>query len=487
MTRHTMRRIVTAAVLLAAGGPAFAQSTAPPPATQSSTTWSARNWTRLELWSFFEPSIGGGDHEYAYPANRLQLGVRRVARRYELAAAMQYVQFGNLPDNAVGPGPLGLGAVYFAHAGRSDSRQVYLRYLNARINDVLPGVAVQVGRMPYSSGGEAASADPKIQAVKLQRVEARLVGEFDWSLYQRGFDGIRVNVTRPAWSVTAAGLMPTQGGFEDAAGLMMPGVRVLAANVSFRPGRVIPRTEWQLFALHYDDDRDVSARPDNSGRAASRADVAITTLGTAAVAASAPRDGRQWDGLLWIAAQAGSWYDEPHRALSVAIEGGHQWMDAPGRPWLRGGYLHASGDGDPGDARHGTFFQMLPTVRRYAQTASYSQMNHTDLFVQAIARATASLGVRVDVHRVGLASARDAWYSGSGATQARGATFGFSTRPSHGARHLGTTLEGSVDYALTPRWSVNAFLGMVRGGPVVRPAFPGRTLTFGYLENVVQF
>ncbi len=487
MTRHTMRRIVTAAVLLAATGPAAAQSTPPPPTTQSSTTWSARNWTRLELWSFFEPSIGGGDHVYAYPANRLQLGVRRAARRYELAAAMQYVQFGNLPSNAVGPGPLGLGAVYFTHAGRSDSRQLYLRYLNARINELLPGVAIQVGRMPYSSGGEAASGDPKIQAVKLQRVEARLVGEFDWSLYQRGFDGIRVDVTRPGWSVTAAGLMPTQGGFEDAAGLMMPDVRVLAANVSFRPGRVIPRTEWQLFTFHYDDDRDVTARPDNSGRAATRADVAITTLGTTVVAASAPRDGRQWDGLLWVAAQTGSWYHEPHRALSVAIEGGHQWADAPGRPWVRGGYLHASGDGDPADGRHGTFFQMLPTVRRYAQTASYSQMNHTDLFVQAIARPTASLGLRLDVHRVGLASGQDLWYSGSGATQSRGRSFGFSTRPSHGATHLGTTLEASADYAVSSHWSLNVFLGAMRGGDVVRPAFEGRTLTFGYIENVLQF
>jgi hypothetical protein len=59
---------------------------------------------------------------------------------------------------------------------------------------------------------------------------------------------------------------------------------------------------------------------------------------------------------------------------------------------------------------------MLPTVRRYAQTASYNQMNNTDLFVQALLRPTQSVGVRLDVHRIGLASPRDAWYFGSGAT-----------------------------------------------------------------------
>jgi hypothetical protein len=329
----------------------------------------------------------------------LQLGVRRVARRYELSAALQYVQFGNLPREAVGPGPLGLGAVYFAHAGRSDSHQVYLRYLNARIRDVLPSVSLQVGRMPYASGGEAASGDAKIEAVKRQRVEARLVGEFDWSVYQRGFDGLRVDILRPAWSATAAALMPTQGGFEDAAGLTMRDVRAYAANVTFRPGAVVPRTDWQMFGFHYDDDRRVAARPDNTGRPAGRADVAITTLGTTLTGATARRDARQWDGLVIAGAQVGSWFGQTHRAFTVDAEAGQQWMDAPGQPWLRAGYTWASGDADPLDGTHGTFFPMLPTVRRYAQTATYSQMNHTDLFVQALIRPTGSLGLRADVIR----------------------------------------------------------------------------------------
>ncbi len=401
-------------------------------------------------------------------------------------AAVQYAHLEWLPDAAVGPGPLGLGAVYRAHAGGSDSHQVYLRYLNLRLH--LPaGLSVQVGRMPYSSGGEAESGDPKIEAVKLQRVEARLVGEFGWSIYQRGFDGVRVDVARPAWSATAFALRPTQGGFEDAAGLMMKNVGVFGANVTFKPATVLPRVEWQLFAYRYNDDRQVTDRPDNSGRSATRADVGITTVGTTLVAASGRRDGRQWDGLFWFAGQTGGWFGQSHRAFSVAAEAGHQWTELPARPWVRGGYLRASGDADPADNRHGTFFQMLPTVRRYAQSASYSQMNSTDLFVQALLRPTDSVGVRVDVHRIGLASPRDLWYFGSGATQARGTIFGFGTRPSHGARSLGTVVEGSADYAIAPGWSINGYLGVIRGGGVVRPEFAGDTMTFGYLENVLQF
>jgi hypothetical protein len=136
------------------------------------TVWNVRNWTRVEWWRFFEPAPGGGDNDYAYVADRLQAGVTRGASRYAFMGSLQYVQFGNLPSDAVGPGPLGLGAVYFAHAGRSDSRQLYVRYLNLQVKSVLPGVAVQIGRMPYSSGAESTSGNPTIEVAKQQRVAA---------------------------------------------------------------------------------------------------------------------------------------------------------------------------------------------------------------------------------------------------------------------------------------------------------------------------
>jgi hypothetical protein len=254
-----------------------------------------------------------------------------------------------------------------------------------------------------------------------------------------------------------------------------------------RPPALGDRAEVQGFALRYADDRRVSARPDNSGRPASGVDIGVNTFGATLVAVLPSRGGRQWDGLLWVAGQTGSWYGQTHRATSVVAETGHRWGSAPWQPWLRAGILWASGDEDPRDDRHGTFFQMLPTVRRYAQTALYSQMNSTDVFVQALTRPTPALGLRADLRRVGLASSRDHWYFGSGATQARGTQFGFATRPSNGATHLATIGELSADYTISRRWSINGFLGGGRGGEVVRRSFAGRTLTFGYIENVLQF
>ena len=480
--------VATALLATVASTRAATQASTPTPAADPvDTVWYARNWTRAELWHFFEPPAGGGNNEYLYGANRLQLGVRRTAPRLDLTAALQYVQFGGLPADAVGPGPLGLGAAYFAHAGRSDSHQVYLRYLNARVKSLLPGLSVQAGRMAYSSGGESASGVPKIESVKRQRVDARLVGEFEWSIYQRGYDGLRVDLSRPGWSSTFTAFRPTQGGFEDAAGASMSDVTVLGGTATIEPGVVRKGIEWQVFGFRYTDGRRVAARPDNSGLPAERVDAAINTFGTTIVAASEPRNGGQWDALLWIVGQTGSWFAQSHRASSVAAELGHQWTMAGWRPWLRGGILRASGDEDPGDDRHGTFFQMLPTVRRYSQTATYSQMNNTDLFAQALLRPTDPLTIRVDVHRIGLASSRDLWYSGSGATQSRGTLFGFSTRPSNGSTHLGTIVEGSADYAVSPHWSIGACWGVIRGGDVVRRSFAGRTMTFGFIENSVQF
>jgi hypothetical protein len=480
-----VRHALVVALTLACGSDAAAQSASP--VQSATTTWTLRNLSRVEMWRFFEPPAGGGNNDYAFLANRLFGGVQRAARAYDFTAALQYVHFGDLPSDAVGPGPLGTGAVYYAHAGQSDSHQVYVRYANVRLKRLLPATTIQVGRMPYSSGGEAASGNPKIEAVKLQRVAARVIGEFEWSIYQRAYDGVRVDTTRDKWSGTAFAFHPTQGGFEDAAGLMMPGVMVLGAAATMRSAATSPAVQYQAFAYRYRDTRRVTQRPDNTGRNAQAIDVGISTLGATLLVAPQPRDEHQWDGLIWAAVQTGSWYEQTHRAASIAAEAGHQWMTARWQPWVRGGYLYASGDGNASDSRHGTFFEMLPTVRRYAQTALYSQMNNTDLFAQLLARPRQSVNMRFDWHRVRLASSRDAWYYGSGATQQHGSVFGFATRPSFGATHLATIGDASVDYAISPHWSVSGYLAVGRGGGVVAEAFAGRTLTFAYVENVLQF
>jgi hypothetical protein len=449
-------------------------------------TLALRDTTRLESWRYFEPPPGGGDPDDAYVANRLQIELRRSWPRVALQVTAQHVGFASLPPGATGPGPLGLGALYYEQGGRETSpQQLWLRYANVTFRQVAPGLDVQVGRMGYTSGAEAASGDPRIEAIKRQRLDARILGEFEWSIYQRGFDGVRADWTHHAVKATGLAVRPTQGGFAKVAGPTIDDIGVVGAVVSVQPTARIPHTQWQGFVLHYDDERRVTQRPDNTGRPATAADVAITSYGGSLVG-SYPLGAGAADALAWGVVQRGDWYGQDHAGVALAVEGGYHWTSSPWTPWLRAGVLHTSGDESPTDDTHGTYFPVLPTVRRFSQTTVVSTMNVDDAFVQVMARPTRRVGVRVDVHALRLASAADLWYIGSGATLEEGAAFGYAGRRSNGSRQLGTAIEASADFVITPIWSVNVFAGHVRGGRVVTGTFAGERLWFLYAEQVLR-
>jgi hypothetical protein len=468
------------ALWLEAARAAFGQT---PPAA---IDWFARETLRVESWRFFEPPTGGGDPTSTYTGSRLQFGFRRVSPRVDLQAAGQYVQLGGLPERATGPGPLGLGAVYFDHAGTTHPGELYLKYLNARFKGIAPGLSMTVGRFGYTSGAEAESGVPKIEAVKRLRLDSRLIGEFEFSFFQRSFDGLRADYTRSAARVTGAVLLPTQGGFEEDAGRTLTDILVATGVVTLRPGTPLAHTEWQMFAHRYDDDRRVTGRPDNSGATATKSDVRVTTVGTTLIAARPAASG-ELDALAWLALQTGDWYGLDHRARALSLEGGYQWIKARTRPWLRAGWLRASGDRDGSDGRHETFFQMLPTVRRHSLSATYSQMNLRDAFVELLMTPTTRVSLRGEWHHLALDRSTDRWYFGSGASQRAGRLFGFATRPSAGVSELGTVIEGSADIRILPRWTVGSYLGGIRGGNVIRRTFSGQVLLFGFVENVLQF
>src|SRR5204862_2894060 len=129
----------------------------------------------------------------------------------------------------------------------------------------------------------------------------------EWAIYQRAFDGVRVDVERPRWHATGAAFRPTQGGFEDAAGVEIDRITLTAGALTLKPGTILPHTDVQLFGNHYGDTRHVAARPDNTNLSASAVDVHITTLGGSAAAAY-PVGSGQVDLVGWAAGQTGTWY-----------------------------------------------------------------------------------------------------------------------------------------------------------------------------------
>ncbi len=455
---------------------------------QPAVTATLSNTTRVETWSYFQPKIEPlsltpaplGDPDYTFFGDRAELGVRVEGSRFDLSGAFNYVRLENLPTRAIGPGGLGTGAFYFAATGVSYSYQLYFGELALKVKSQ-NGTSLTVGRMPFSSGGEVVSGSFSLQRLKAERLQSRLIGNFEWSYYQRRFDGARVDVDRPHWHFNLSALVPTQGGFEESTNLSMPKVQVGATSFTLKSSNV----DWQGFGYLYRDRRGEAAVVDNTLSPDRPVSVTIATLG-GSYARVLPRRSGEFDLIAWTAVQAGDWYGSPHRAASVALEGGHRWRHTPLRPWLRGGYLWASGDRNRQDNRHGTFFQMLPSSRQYALSSVYAHMNLSDAFAQLVVEPR-GLEARIEVHALQLASGHDLWYQGSGATAGSGRYFGFSGRSTGGPRALGTVIEGALKAPIRKHWSINGYVGMMSAGDAVTQMFTNRRLTFWSVENIIRF
>lgn len=459
---------------------------------QPAVTGTISNVTRVESWSYFQPegdplalpapgSAPLGLPDYTFIGDRAELGVRVDGSRFDLTGAFNYVRLENLPTRAIGPDGLGSGAFYFASTGVRYSYQLYLGELTVRMKSADRRTSVTLGRMPFTSGAESVSPNRSLETVKAGRLHSRLIGNFEWSLYQRRFDGARVDVDRPGWHATAAVLVPTQGGFEESTNLAMPKIQVGAAAFT----RKQASAEYQVFQYLYRDRRDEMAVVDNSFSFDRPVNITIATTG-ASYARVAPIASGEIDAVVWGAAQAGDWYGRPHRAASVAIEAGHRWARLSYRPWLRAGYLWASGDRNQEDRRHGTFFQMIPSSRKYGLSSAYAQMNLSDAFAQ-LAIEPRGVRARIEVHALRLVSGADLWYSGSGATANRGRYLGFAARPAAGRTSLGTVVEGTLDVPIRKYWSINGYAGVMSAGDVVQVLFSSKRLTLWTIENVIRF
>ena len=244
----------------------------------------------------------------------------------------------------------------------------------------------------------------------------------------------------------------------------------------------------QLFFHDYDDERNVTGnRPDNSGlTSANGIDVRIQNSGFHLVSAYSAGPG-EFDSLVWYSYQTGSWFGQTHRAQAVALEAGYQ-LNFPMNLWLRMGYLRGTGDEDATDQTHGSFFQMLPTTRKYSLSTAYNLMNNTDLFAQVLLSPASGWNIRTDFHRIGLSNGNDRWYFGAGATQSKGTTFGFGGRPSFGQSRLGNVIEVQASRAINSHWSISGYYGHIFGSDVVGRNFSASDqFNFMYLENMIRF
>jgi hypothetical protein len=156
------------------------------------------------------------------------------------------------------------------------------------------------------------------------------------------------------------------------------------------------------------------------------------------------------------------------------------------KPWFSAGYSFGSGDGNPNDGTHGTFFQALTTPRLYARFPFYNMMNNEDWYGTLNLKPVSKLALRSEVHALRLASAADLWYLGGGAFQRK--TFGFTGRPSNGFRSLANVWDISADYQFAPSLSATLYYGHAWGKSVINAIYPqDKDGQFFYLETNFHF
>jgi len=441
---------------------------------------------RGEFVDWFEPPAGSapaGAERYDFFASQFRAGFSLLLPHVQLILEMQDTELANVPEDAslaAPQGNLGPGAVYFANTRRSPQGEPFLKLGQLTLRGA--GVTATLGRFEYRDGLETIPADPTLAFVKRTRIAERLVGPFDFTHVTRSFDGGRVAWDSPTWNVTAWGARPTQGGFEVSANVDVGDVWLTGLAATLKRLEGVPPLDVQLFYLFYRDARDDVVKVDNRPLAVRETDhqpIDLHTIGTHAVGALDAGPGIA-DLLVWGALQAGAWGTQDDVAWAWAVEGGYQLPGLPAAPWLRLGYDRSSGDDDPNDGRHATFFQLTPTSRIYAQLPFYNLMNTADLFAELLLRPHERVLVRTDWHWLEVSEGRDLWYQGGGVTNHT--LFGYSGSPAAGNHGLAQLLDVSVTVSLLETLTLGTYFGHAFGGNVVGASFSGRDANYGFVE-----
>ena len=493
LSNKQIHSIAAGACLLLAARPLSlrAQTPASEAVSPGGVTVSGSIRARSYSWDWFGDTATG---DYTYPATLVRLGLSKSQPTYDwhIEAALPLVF--NLPTTAVAAAPqgqLGLGAAYFAaNSNARNTAALFLKQGFVRWNSVgrIAGQTLKVGRFEFNDGMEVTPKNASLASLKRDRITQRLLGNFGFSDVGRSIDGVQYALTRTGLNLTGVIGRPTQGVFQ-VNGWPELDVNVFYGAVTGQHGGDRHPCEWRVFGLGYDDYRDGVVKADNRSLALRSADTGSIAIGTYGghYLQVMPTAAGPFDVLVWGAAQAGVWGALSHRAGAVAAEAG--WQPAAfGRlqPWMRAGYDYASGDGDPSDRTHGTFFQLLPTPRVYARLPFFNMMNSRDTFAELIVRPSKKLAARSDVHALRLADAHDLWYSGGGAFQ-RG-TFGYTGRPSNGQSGLAMLYDVSGDYSVTSHFAVSLYYGRAAGQAAIQSIYPtGRYGYLGYGELLSRF
>lgn len=446
--------------------------------------------SRLYVWDWFQ-TTATYENKYAYSGNLLRLNFSEKRGALDLDAEIAVPFLLGLPSTATAPAPqgaLGLGSNYYTANGNHEytamafAKQLYERYHFGFKKEQ----SIQAGRFEFNDATELAPKNETLATLKRDRISQRLIGTFGWSDVGRSFDGFRYSWTQPTDDLTFVAATPTRGVYQtDGWGWNRIGFAYAAYTKDWGHGRHAADT--RVFAIDYDDFRHI-LKTDNRPLAVRKGDtenIHIQTWGGHSLHAVATKPGTL-DALGWVAVQTGRWGTQTQLAYALDFEGGFQPAVLPSiKPWIRGGYTMGSGDGNPNDNKHETFFQILPTPRPYARFPFFNMMNTEDAFGALVLRPASKVTVSSEYHSLRLTNPNDLWYSGGGAFQPW--TFGYTGRAVSDKRSLGNLYDTSVEYRANRHMTFTVYMGYTQGLAVMKQIYPaGKDGQFGYLEALFR-
>lgn len=404
----------------------------------------------------------------------------QVGMGYEYSVIKAYVQgqysgvYGT-EDNAQG-----LTANYFNQNNKdSDSHHVFIRQAFIDLRSETDKSNLILGRFLYSSGGETLSKNKSILWLQQKRIADRMIGAFDFT-FGRSFDGVKTKIS----DFNLSYFMPTSGGFYTDGMRHQDDIKIFASAYNIDTNYFNEAGQVQLFYYNYQDSRNGLLKSDNRNADIIKADlnnINVNTLGFHYLQLF-KAEHKTIDTIFWGATQFGDWGQQTHLAASVVSEAGVKFEDLPWNPWVRTGWNWGSGDNNKNDNKHNTFFQMLPTVRVYAQTPYFNMMNTHDLFFQTIVQPLENVNVRLDTHALLLSSREDLLYSGSGVTREN--LFGYSGKSLNDDKYIGTLIDVSVGYNLNKHIALNTYYGHLIGGNALSQN--DKSIDYFFLECVLK-
>ena len=458
---------------------------------------------REEVWNWFNPGLpatsaassaapkGIDDNRYNFLGGYLRLGAG-----YERDGVKGYFELMtpflvNLPNDAVAPPPLGilgLGGNYFQPNQASNSASVFLKQGYIEFGkQIIEGFDFKGGRFEFFDGGEYRPADPELAWIAKNRISQRLIGNFGFSDIMRSFDGATASYAGDGWQATAMYGVPTKGVFDLQGMNEISNTDVVYAALNAGPNKWWGNSLGRIFYIYYDDGRKlvpVDNRP-LAVRAKDTHPIYIHTAGADYVRTVEIGPGVA-DFMLWGAGQLGAWGELSQESYAAVVEGGYKLPQVKWQPWMRFGYTTTSGDGNPNDGTHGTFFQILPTPRPYAMFPFFNMMNIDDAMAQLILSPIKGAEVQTSVHGLWLSSNQDLWYSGGGEFDNK--NFGYAGRPSSGRSYLATLLDCQFSWKINEYIATTLYYGHAFGGAVVNSIYPGgKQADYGFIEMDLSF